>query len=65
MIKPKEKDIKLLNKQLNWKIKYTKYCIRFIQLECTSPKLVVFTNVVFANNLNLISQIEYIIYLAD
>ncbi len=65
VVNPKEEDAKLLNKRLDWQIKYTDRGMRFVQLDFTSLKLVIFTDAFFANNLNLTSQIEYIICLAN
>lgn len=65
VVNPKEEDAKLLNKRLDWQIKHADCGIRFVQLDPTSLKLVVFTDASFANNLNLTSQIGYVICLAD
>ncbi len=65
MVNPKEEDTKLLNKRLDWQIKHADRDIRFVQLDFISLKLVVFTDASFANNLNLTSQIGYVICLAD
>ena len=65
IVNPKEKNAKLLNKRLNWQIKHTDRGICFIQLDPTSLKLVVFIDISFANNLNLISQIGYVICLIN
>lgn len=65
VVNPKEEDAKLLNKRLDWQIKHADRGIRFVQLDPTSLKLVVFTDASFANNLNFTSQIGYVICLAD
>lgn len=65
VVNPKKEDAKSLNKRLDWQIKHTDRGIRFVQLDPTSLKLVVFTDASFANNLNFTSQIGYVICLAN
>lgn len=65
MINLKEENTKLLNKQLDWQIKHANCSICFVQLNHISLKFVIFIDTSFANNLKFISQIEYVIYLAN
>lgn len=65
VIDPKEDDAKTLNKRLKWQMEHSSRGLRFVNLDITTLKLVVFTDASFANNLNLSSQIGYIICLAD
>lgn len=64
IVNPKEKDAKMLNKRIKWQIDYSKG-LQFVQLDTSTLLLIVFTNVFFANNQNLSSQISYVINLAD
>ncbi len=65
MINTKEKDAKTLNKRLQWQIDYPNQGLHFVQLDINSLKLIVSIDVSFANNLKLVSQIGYIICLAN
>ncbi len=64
-INPDEKDVKALNKRLQWQIENAARGIRFVKLDKESLKLIVFTDASFANNKDLSSQIGYILVLAD
>jgi hypothetical protein len=64
-IEPTEKDVKNLNKRLQWQIDNSTRGIRFVKLEEKSLRLLVFTDASFANNKDLSSQIGYILVLAD
>lgn len=65
VINPREEDAKILNKRLQWQIDNSGRGLRFVQLDITSLKVIVFTDASFANNQNLSSQIGYVIVLAD
>ena len=65
VINPKEEDAKTLNKRLQWQIDHANRGLHFVQLDINTLKLIVFTDASFANNLNLASQIGYVICLAD
>ena len=65
MTNPDEKDIKLLNKRIQWQIKNLIRGLSFIKLDIKTLQLLVFTNSLFANNKDLLSQIRYILVLAD
>ena len=65
VINPQEDDVKYLNKRLQWQIKNSKRGLRFVPLDSTTLKLVVFTDALFANNRDYSSQIGYVIVLAD
>ena len=49
-----EKDVKALNKRIQWQIKNSTRGLRFIDLEKESLQLLVFTNASFANNKDLL-----------
>lgn len=65
VIDPKEENMKLLNKRLRWQMDNSDRGLRFIPLDITSLRLIVFTDASFANNIDLTSQIGYVICLAD
>ena len=58
-------DIKHLNKRLQWQIENSNRGLRFVRLDPTNLKLLVFTDASFANNKDLSSQIGYVLVLAD
>ena len=60
-----EKDIKNLNKRIQWQNENAARGLRFIKLNKESLQLLVFTDALFANNKDLSSQIGYILVLAD
>jgi hypothetical protein len=60
-IKPKEDDIKQLNKRIQWQIDNSKRGLRYIRLDQQSMKLIVFTDASFANNTDYTSQIGFIV----
>jgi hypothetical protein len=64
-INPEENDFKALNKRLQWQIDNPTRGLKFVQLDKTSLKLLVFTDASFANNKDLSSQIGYVIVMAD
>jgi hypothetical protein len=64
-INPDEKDIKALNKRLQWQIDNSTRGLRFVKLDIETLKLLVFTDSSFANNKDFSSQIGYILVLAD
>ena len=65
VVNPKEDDAKTLNKRLKWQIEHFDRGLRFVKLDITTLKLIVFTDASFANNPNLSSQIGYVLCLAD
>ena len=62
---PSEKDVKALNKRIQWQIENPARGLRFVKLDKGSLELVVFTDASFANNQDLSSQIGYVLVLAD
>ena len=65
MINPKETDVKALNQRLKWQINNPIRGLKFIKLDIDTLKLITFTDASFANNADLLSQIGYVIVLAD
>ena len=65
VISPKQKDAKRLNKRIQWQLKNADRGLRFVKLDTISLKLIVFIDVVFANNSDYISQIGFVICLSD
>lgn len=62
---PSSDDIKALNKRIQWQIENPTRGLRFIKLDQTSLRLLVFADASFANNKDLSSQIGYVLVLAD
>ena len=63
---PMEQDEKKLNKRLKWQSDNVSRGLRFVPLKMeASLRLIVFTDASFANNVDLSSQIGYVIALAD
>ena len=60
-----DKDVKALNKRLQWQIENAARGVRFVKLEKESLQLLVFTDASFANNRDLSSQIGYVLVIAD
>ena len=60
-----EKDVKALNKRIQWQIENAAKGLHFVKLEKDSLQLLVFTNASFANNKDLSSQIKYILVIAN
>ncbi|KAI1002480.1 hypothetical protein K3495_g5719 [Podosphaera aphanis] len=60
---PKIDDVKFLNKCLAWQMKGA--TLKYVQLDWNSTKIIAFTDSSFANNVDLSSQIGYVIVLAD
>ena len=60
-VNPKEDDAKMLNKRLQWQMDNSGRGFRFVKLDITSLKLIIFTDAFFANNLNLTSQIDHVV----
>src|SRR5450432_3640132 len=56
---PTEEDIQNLNKRLQWQMENTTRGLRFVKLDTTTLRLLVFTDASFANNKDLSSQIGY------
>jgi hypothetical protein len=65
VINPVESDAKLLNKRLSWQIENPQRGLKFVKLDINTLQLLVFTDASFANNKDLLSQIGYVIVLAD
>ena len=65
MINFNEKDAKLLNKRIQWQIKNLIKSLSFIKFDIKTLQLLVFTDSLFVNNKDLLSQIRYILVLAD
>lgn len=61
----KKKDAKTLNRRMQWQINYLKLAFHFVQLDIITLKLNVFLGALFTNNINLMSQIEYVICLVN
>ena len=61
--KPTYKNADYLNRCLSWQLKTKKFT--FVKLNVTTLRIMTFTNLSFANNKNLSSQIEYVIILTD
>ena len=62
---PDKKDIKLLNKRIQWQIKNLIRGLNFIKFDIKTLQLLIFTDSLFINNKDLLSQIRYILVLAD
>ena len=62
---PTTDDVKSLNKCLAWQISNKKNGIKFVKLDIKSIKVVVFTDSAFAKNTDYLSQICFVIVLAD
>ncbi len=62
---PEDKDIKNLNKRIQWQIESAARGLRFVELDKDTLKLIIFTDASFANNKDLSSQIGFVITLAD
>lgn len=60
-----EKDVKSLNKRIQWQIQSGSRGLRFVKLDRDSLRLLAFTDASFANNRDLSSQIGYVLTLAD
>jgi len=60
-----DEDIKKLNQRLEWQINNKLRGLRFISLDLSKAKLMVFTDGSFANNRDLSSQIGYLIALVN
>jgi hypothetical protein len=58
-------DISSLNKRLNWQIINQSRDLKYVRLNQTFLRLVIFTDSSFVNNSDLSSQIDYVICLAD
>ncbi len=59
------KNIAILNKRLQWQIDNHIKEFKYVSLDSTKLQLVIFTNLFFANNRDLFSQIDYIICLTN
>ncbi len=58
-------DINILNKYLQWQIINQIRELRYVKLNQSSLRLMIFTNSSFANNRDLFSQIDYVICLTN
>ena len=65
VINPQKDDAKRLNKRIQWQIENANRGLRFVKLDTTSLKLIVFIDAAFANNTDYTSQIGFVICLAD
>ena len=65
VINPQKDDAKRLNKRIQWQMKNAERGLRFVKLDTISLKLIAFIDVAFANNSDYISQIGFVICLAD
>ena len=65
VINPDEKDIKLLNKRIQWQIKNLIRGLSFIKFNIKMLQLFIFTDSLFINNKDLLLQIGYILVLTD
>ena len=64
-IKLTEKDVKTLNKRIQWQLENAVRGLRFVRLNKESLQLLVFTDASFINNKDLSSQIKYVLVMAD
>ncbi len=64
IINSKEEDAKRLNRRLQWQLDYSIRELNFVRLNINSLKLMIFIDASFAN-VNLHSQIDYVICLTD
>ena len=60
-----KKDAKLLNKRIQWQIKNLIRGLNFVKLNIKTLQLFIFTDSLFANNKDFLSQIRYILVLVD
>jgi hypothetical protein len=60
----KEEDVKRLNKRLHWQLDHSIRKLKLVRLNINSLKLMIFIDASFAN-VNLHSQIDYVICLTD
>jgi hypothetical protein len=65
LIEISSKNITTLNKRLQWQIDNHFRDINYVKLDSTKLQLIIFTNLFFANNHDLFSQIDYVIYLTN
>ena len=61
---PSDKDVKVLNKRLEWQIQNVNRDIQYISIDLERTKLFIFVDGSFANNKDLSSQIGFVIILA-
>jgi hypothetical protein len=62
---PQEENIKQLNKRIQWQINNAAKGLTFIPLDLNSLSLLVFTDISFVNNRDLLSQISFVLVLTD
>ncbi len=65
IINSKEKNAKLLNQRLQWQLNNSNRELRCVSLNRNQLRLMIFTDVVFVNTIDLHSQIDYVICLID
>ena len=65
VINPQKNDAKRLNKRIQWQLDNSNRGLRFVKLNTISLKLIVFTDAAFANNIDYIFQIGFVICLTD
>ena len=64
-VDPQKKNIKQLNKRIQWQINNAIKGLTFIPLDLKSFSLLVFTDASFANNKDLLLQIGFVLVLID
>lgn len=62
---PDKKDVKLLNKCLQWQLKNKMHGLTFVPVDASTAKLFVFVNASFANNRDMSSQLGFLIAMAN
>ena len=62
---PQKKNIKQLNKRIQWQIDNAARGLTFVLLDLNSLSLLAFMDASFANNKDLLSQIGFVIVLTD
>jgi hypothetical protein len=65
LIEVSSKNITTLNKRLQWQIDNHSRDLKYVKFDSTTLQLMIFTNSFFANNRDLFSQIDYVIYFVD
>jgi hypothetical protein len=62
---PENKDYEKLNARLEWQMKNLQRGLRFVPVDLSTAKLMVFTDGSFANNQDLSSQLGYVLALVN
>ena len=63
--KPEDEDFKKINKRLQWQIDHPCRGLRYIPIDLTTAKLMVFADGSFANNKDMSSQLGFILMLVN